>query len=519
MNKAIILIVSLIGLFLYPHQVSLGQWCSGLRATDGSVFNDGAFNGNIIVGVGYSNEFDSLGKWAHIAAFDTSGRVIWQRRFKMMPYGSAEDNYFTTATALPNGDFLATMGTGSLASGITSLFVFNQNGDTTFFRTYDISSGEEYFNVAKVLSNGNVLIGGLGSNNTTYYASLIWFNPNNNTITRGKGYYFPATQLAPVITDFVQLNSKIYFVAYILGTNKSLVMCVDTLGNMVWNKVLISDNTLLFQLEGITLASDGNLYITGYRMGQDIYGSYGIVALSMDTLGNILWHKQYVSTSMPYLNGKGLDIYYSSLDNSLLISGYSPSKQQLLMKIDLSGQIVWSKKFIFDGEIVRIIPENNMFYLIGSAELVNQGSAYKVDYQGNSCCTSQYPVLLQSESFPLVITDTFTIGIIPWFTIATFSWFATEVVEQGQQDLCEPSGINKTLANSDVCKIIEHNNGFMLYCDEAIDEIRVMSTDGRLLWQSDPGSKEAFMPSLPGNLLIINVNLKSKIWTYKLLIF
>ncbi|NPA33710.1 MAG: PQQ-like beta-propeller repeat protein [Chlorobi bacterium] len=518
MMRTIALLISLISLVLNEPD-AFGQWCSGLLIPDRSVFNDGTYNGDIIVGVGYSNEVDSLGKWAHIAAFDTSGQVLWQRRFKMLPLGSIEDNYFTTATALPNGDFLAAMGTGTIGSAITSLFVFNQNGDTTFFKTYNIFPDEEYFNIAKVLRDGTVLVGGMGNDDVLYYGTLLWFAPNTYSLKRVVGYYFLYHTYAPIITDFVELNGKIYFVAYIMGTNKSLVMCVDTTGNIIWKKVLVSDNTLMFQLEGITIASDGNLYVTGYRSGQNIYGSYGIVALAMDTSGNLLWYQQYVSPSMPYISGKGLDIYHVPLDNSLFISGSQNETKQLFLKIDLSGQIIWSKSFSYSGEILRIFPGNNGFYLIGSTEMVNQGSVYKVDYMGNSCCTAQSPTLLQAENFPLAIVDTYIIGRVFVSTLAPFPGYPEEVSDQGQQDLCEPLKTQRVLNNKGDCEIIQHSTEIVLNCKESIDEVKIITTNGRFVWRSTPNSKKTYLPALPRNLLIIKANLKNRVWTGKLLIY
>ena len=325
------------------------QWCSAPRASDGSVFYDGAFNGTILVASGSYNEFDSLGEWAYIAGFDTTGALLWQRGIKMDPYGSQPDNFFTTITALPDGDFLAVMTTGNGVAAITTLMQFTPTGDTVWTRTYKVFNDEEYFYVAKPLNNGEVLVAGktvFAAYPLTYALALVWVNPVTGNIRRVRVYNFPAIIGIWEVRDFVQLGSKLYLVANSAYSSRSAIICIDTAGtNIQWTRVFsTNEDTVFLELQSITSGPNAALYVAGYTiiMGNALNGRDGAVVMAMDTTGTVQWAQQYVSQPTPYLTTDLRTIFYDSVENRLLVGGYSYSHSQIVMALDLSGQLLWA---------------------------------------------------------------------------------------------------------------------------------------------------------------------------------
>jgi hypothetical protein len=122
------------------------------------------------------------------------------------------------------------------------------------------------------------------------------------------------------------------------------VMKTDASGNLLWSKQFGGNKP--DYTYAMCETSDGNYFITGYSESfsggdQDVY------LIKMDPSGNLLWQKTYGSWG----NDEGREIIHTSDDNYVIVGTMGPatgsltSQDAFLIKIDLSGTILWQKYY------------------------------------------------------------------------------------------------------------------------------------------------------------------------------
>ncbi len=469
------------------------QWCHALRAVDGSQFNDGAFNGSVVIGVGFSRQYDSLGRWAHVAAFDTAGNILWQKVFKMDPFGSNPDNIFTATTALPGGDFLVVMGSGNGTAGITTLMRLTATGDTLWTRTYDIFPGEEYFYVAKPLPSGEVLLAGTGMDASIIFMALVWVDPGTGSIVRIRAYRYPAIAGLQAIRDFHYRDGKLF----LIGNNESgfeaTVFAIDTMGNPLWTRYF-STSAIFLHLLSMAVSPSGNtLYVTGFINGQDLNGNYGLIVIALDTAGTIQWMKQYINPTMPYLDARGQFIRYLPGQNALLVAGSDYSARQMLVKINASdGQLLWASKYDFRGDVLKVFPYQGSYYLLGTGELPFEGTLLRVDTTGVTCCAWDIPPQFNVITPGLTTSDTFSVVQVPAGSATPISAPIMVVADTGLQDLCQqdttggggggPTALTQSDSRSALCRIVNRDGWLQVVClDAGVCAVRLYTLTGAVL--------------------------------------
>ncbi len=470
------------------------QWCHALRAVDGSQFNDGAFNGSVFAGVGFSRQYDSSGKWAHIAAFDLSGNIAWQKVFKMDPFGSNPDNIFTAVTALPGGDFLAVMTSGNGTAGITTLMRLTTAGDTLWTRTYNIFPGEEYFYVAKPLPSGKVLLAGTAADATnTSVMALVWVDPATGTITQVRTYWYPAIVGLQAIRDFHYLDGKFFLIGNDESGFEATVFAIDTLGNPLWTRYF-STNAIFLHLYGMAVSPSGNtLYVTGFINGQDLNGNYGLIVIALDTAGTIQWMKQYIYPTMPYLDARGHFIRYLPGQNALLVAGSDYSGDQMLVKISATdGQLLWASKYDFRGDVLKVFSYQGSYYLLGTAELPFEGMLLRTDTLGATCCTWDIPPQFNVITPNLTTSDTFSLVLMPAVSATPISAPIMVVADTGFQDLCQqdtaggggggPTAVSLPDSKPNSCQIANQRGWLQVSCVEGgVRALRLYTVTGVVL--------------------------------------
>ncbi|MCF8296568.1 MAG: T9SS type A sorting domain-containing protein [Saprospiraceae bacterium] len=167
------------------------------------------------------------------------------------------------------------------------------------------------------------------------------------------------------------------------GANDYWLIKLDSLGNIQWQKVYGGSGEE--RAISIIKMKNGNYIIGGYSdsdssgvKSENSRGSWDYWIVCIDSIGNLLWDKT--------LGGSSWDIFSSfikTFDNEILISGASASSVSgdrtayhygmgdiWLVKLDTTGNIIWNKSYggnDNDGGGV-ILEKNNFFYIISSSE-------------------------------------------------------------------------------------------------------------------------------------------------------
>jgi len=152
-----------------------------------------------------------------------------------------------------------------------------------------------------------------------------------------------------------------------------ILVCVDSLGNLLWQSEYGSKNWEVGRSSVVT--PDGGFLTVGLRQYDSIIDD-DILLVKFDSLGQAQWEKTYGDSLMD-----GADRIISCLDGSYLICGYynqfysdyygKSIFKAWVLKIDSSGNVIWEKKIgdegPFIGQIYSILQlRDSSYWLAGS---------------------------------------------------------------------------------------------------------------------------------------------------------
>jgi subtilisin family serine protease len=196
-------------------------------------------------------------------------------------------------------------------------------------------------------------------------------------------------------------NGNVYVTGYggrgvnsYTGVNEAFIVTTkyDSSGALLWTKTYGEDNSKFGY--GIAADSSGNIYVTGHEY--IISGSsswHAIVVLKYDTLGNLLWSKQYNPPTGYGFYGKAValdnngDVYIGGQGNRYSSSDYF----HLTLKYDTSGNFLWSRQHSLPYAYTNglaVDHQNNIYitgdyFANGDPNGVRLVSTIKYDSSGN----------------------------------------------------------------------------------------------------------------------------------------
>ncbi|MCC6460361.1 MAG: hypothetical protein IT260_07805, partial [Saprospiraceae bacterium] len=164
---------------------------------------------------------------------------------------------------------------------------------------------------------------------------------------------------------------------------------VDPATGNVLAQHLYSNAELPFSM--VSVAHNGNVYVAGELQGPpNSTRPYGVACLAPD--GSVLWSKQYSWAN----NGFGTFCEIQVDGNDLVVAGYTSFNEPVVMKLDLNGNVLWTRRFsstlvnsIYgNGEPVhlRASPGGYLLttqYLTGGSPSYHYMVFYQLDKQGN----------------------------------------------------------------------------------------------------------------------------------------
>jgi hypothetical protein len=208
------------------------------------------------------------------------------------------------------------------------------------------------------------------------------------------------------------LDTNIFIVGEIgynvKNINNILIVEFDTKGNIDWMKCY-SSNSLNFFPNKIIQTSDSGLIVTGYsvqkKIGFDL--PRPLFVMRTDKRGEILWSKSYEfseTTDVAY------DIIETN-DKSLIVSGainkYGANEDLLLMKIDSSGELLWSKSFgsnLYD-EGRAIISTDNGYLTVGfTGSYIDNYDFFLIQFNNNTGGANDTTNLLKPKIYNIAIS-------------------------------------------------------------------------------------------------------------------
>ncbi len=161
-----------------------------------------------------------------------------------------------------------------------------------------------------------------------------------------------------------------------------IVVLLDSLNQIEWAKVLRDTGDQ--EVNQVVLDSQDNIYLLGYTKEPNIAG----LIVKMDLSGNQIWSYKYSTTlSNKFLRGK-------SSGQEIIVGGVLTSitgsyDDFFLLSIDSLGRVNWSKHYDYsDDEYVTGVQKQDSSILVHGPKKTSQGWMYQileVDLNGRGC--------------------------------------------------------------------------------------------------------------------------------------
>lgn len=162
-------------------------------------------------------------------------------------------------------------------------------------------------------------------------------------------------------TNYIIVGSTTSFGA---GSTDIYLIKIDSLGQFLWQRTYGGFNQDVGK--SIALLPDGGFVITGYSSSYGA-GGYDVITIRTDKFGNQLWLRSFGGLDWDF----GNDVIIGP-DGNIVVCGstYSygyGSKDGLVIKYDLNGNLLWHKQFggTLDDEFVSIAKSSNGNVYIG----------------------------------------------------------------------------------------------------------------------------------------------------------
>lgn len=126
-----------------------------------------------------------------------------------------------------------------------------------------------------------------------------------------------------------------------LGRRVLAAIKLDTNGNLQWKKTITETNCYLTG-QGVTVDPSDNIYITGIRKLAGFGNVDQELVLKLDASGALIWAKVFDATDITV---KGLSIAYNSTNTNLYITGLLQGATDSVSVIcmDINGNLLWQR--------------------------------------------------------------------------------------------------------------------------------------------------------------------------------
>ncbi|MDO8723584.1 MAG: hypothetical protein Q7J31_15355 [Syntrophales bacterium] len=322
---------------------------------------------------GYTQSFGNGEYDVLVLKISLSGDIIWQKT-----YGGEKTEYGKSIKKTADGGYILVGYTGSFGEGAHDIWVIklNKDGDIEWQKTYGESDVENSYSIIETSDDGYIVSGRehyLSDNRQQIY---LIFKINLLGELEWKKLYGIGGNMATY--SMAKTDDEGFIVAGytdLLGTNSLDIILVkfDIFGNIQWQKAYSgSGDDLAYS---VIKTSNGGYFLTGHSNSTED-GSYDIIAIMLDSAGNIRWQKAY--------GGSGDDISksYRSVETEngdFVILGNTKSFNDnsgydaIMLKVPSTGELLGISR-----EIALTVSDIN-FTMTDSSILSNDSNATPSD--------------------------------------------------------------------------------------------------------------------------------------------
>lgn len=372
----------------------------------------------------------SGGKDTFLMKFNTSGGLVWQRAF-----GAAGANDIGQAIVINSSDEIYISG----YSGAATLGAFVAKYDTSGNLLAQIrptsAASTNYIIMSMDVNNstGDVYLTGQYTNaSSVYYGLILRVDSSLSTILQARSWGTGTSGVNPYNYGIaVEQSTGNFYTCGYRQTGTAITVAKHTSDtSLTWSYTYNTGQACNIAIDG-----SGNIYVVGY------YGTSSATTFLMkiDTSGNVVWSRRLTGTST-YGYGISFD-----LSNNIFISSGSGNTSaipyaQYVFKFDSNGNLLWQNSFdstATDGQGGILVDVQGNFYL-PIAETTNNkvylfhlpgtGAKNSATYTGAGISYDYYPSSLSNDTSGFTLTPTSFSATLNSLTISTGATYTSQSV-------------------------------------------------------------------------------------------
>ena len=262
---------------------------------------------------------------------------------------------------------------------------YNTSGEIQWQRQLGNSGFEsEGYGIA-VDSSGNAYVCGRAAESGQGSNLQIAKYNTNGTIQWQRQLSSTSNEVANAVT--VDASSNVYISGYsVFGSYQALQIAkYNTSGSLQWQKVLGASGST--DANGVTVDSSGNVYICGSYRTTGF--EFSIQIAKYDTNGALQWQRSLGSNGVSDL-GRGASV---DKNGNVYVCGSSGSNLQIA-KYDTSGTLQWQRRITASVSVGRsiVVDTSENMYVCGNSNVSGQNSFVFAKLPGSGAKTGTYTV-------------------------------------------------------------------------------------------------------------------------------
>ena len=288
---------------------------------------------------------------AEFRIIDIEGKTIKRKRYL---FGSTDfSTFYNNKFSVKINDskmFISSTTYDSSMMTVMFLCVDINNLDTLFCNRFN--DGYDYYlsHMFNVKSNEIWLVGTKFSSTTSFTQRPVIFKYDTLGNLIALKQFTNYINYDCLSIDFDIVNAKIYFAGNNFNTSPSgyNIACLDTSGNVLWNKNIVNDDLYFFNIKAIgnELICVGNKKVSNITTNGEhkvAYCKYKV------TNGDLIQHKSYAG----HFHQNSFSSFIKLSDNSMVFSGYygvpplttGYKHDGLIFKVNQLGDSLWMRTF------------------------------------------------------------------------------------------------------------------------------------------------------------------------------
>ena len=336
-------------------------------------------NGTILVGKTTPEINGQSDLWA--IKVNDRGLVIWEKKFGGLKNEEGYDVISTSDGGYLFVGFSWSYGNEQQIYAVKTDFYGNIEWEKNYGgQMWEVGQSVIQLSTGEYMIAGNSNSPGISSGNTDIY--LLKLDIQGNKIWE-KAYGNQAFPNHEWAYDIVQTIDDGFMIAgardrYSKGSVNGLVIRVDKLGNIIWEKELVDEEQVSETIYSISKSTNGNYYLCASINSSAAPEVYQPKIIKIDAYGNIDWERIFNSNSRKYHQFRATvtqnkDIILVGTSFHQLNIGFK--EDAFMIKINSKGSIVWSNSYgTYDGDdwgwSVFETPQKNIVF-VGSTESFN----------------------------------------------------------------------------------------------------------------------------------------------------